>query len=55
MLSPTQKVFGRLTWKNVDDLSPSGADWNTTQGYYFKRTEVRQVSLAHNWVLAATS
>lgn len=50
VLSPTQKVFGRLTWKNVDDLSPSGADWNTTQGDHFKRTEVRQLAASHNWI-----
>ena len=50
VLSPMQKVFGRLTWKNVDDVSPSGSDWNTTQGDHFKRTEVRQVAGAHNWV-----
>lgn len=50
VLSPAQKIFGRLTWKNVDDLSPSGGDWNTTQGDHFKRTEVRQVAASHNWI-----
>ena len=50
MLSPTQKIFGRLTWKNVDDVSPSGGDWNTTQGDHFRRAEVRQVAAAHSWV-----
>jgi len=50
VLSPAQKVFGRLTWKNVDDRSPSGSDWNTTQGDHVKRTEVRQIAGAHNWV-----
>ena len=50
VLGPAQKVFGRLTWKNVDDMSPSGADWNTTQGEHFKRTEVRQIAGAHNWI-----
>jgi hypothetical protein len=50
MLSPTQKIFGRLTWKNVDDVGPSGGDWNTTQGDHVKRTEVRQVAAAHSWV-----
>ena len=49
-MSPTQKVFGRFTWKNVDDVSPANGDWNTTQGDHFRRTEVRQVSAAHNWV-----
>ena len=51
VMSPAQKVFARLTWKNVDDLSPSGGDWNTTQGDHFKRTEVRQVAAAHSWIL----
>jgi hypothetical protein len=50
VLSPTQKVFGRLTWKNVDDLSPSDNNWNTTQGDHFKRTEVRQIAGAHSWI-----
>ena len=50
VVSPAQKVFGRLTWKNVDDVSPSGGDWNTTQGDHFRRTEVRQIAAAHNWV-----
>jgi Carboxypeptidase regulatory-like domain len=50
VLGPSQKVFGRLTWKNVDDMSPSGSDWNTTQGDHFKRTEVRQIAGAHNWI-----
>lgn len=53
VLSPAQKVFGRLTWKNVDDMSPSGGDWNTTQGDHFKRTEVRQIAAAHSWVLGS--
>jgi hypothetical protein len=48
--SPTQKVFARFTMKNVDDLSPSGNDWNTTQGDHFRRTEVRQLAGSHNWV-----
>ena len=50
LLSSAQKVFARLTWKNVDDRSPSGADWNTTQGDHFKRIEVRQVAASHNWI-----
>jgi hypothetical protein len=48
--SASQKVFGRLTVKNVDDLSPSGSDWNTTQGDHFKRIEVRQLAGSHSWV-----
>lgn len=48
--SSSQKVFGRFTWKNVDNLSPSNGDWNTTQGDHFRRTEVRQIAASHNWV-----
>ena len=46
----TQKVFARFTIKNVDDLSPSGANWNTTQGDHFRRSEVRQLAASHNWI-----
>ena len=46
-------MFGRLTWKNVDDRSPGGGDWNTTQGDHFRRTEVRQIAASHNWVHGA--
>jgi hypothetical protein len=53
VLGPAQKVFGRVTWKNVDDMGPSGSDWNTTQGDHFKRTEVRQLAGAHSWVRGA--
>jgi hypothetical protein len=52
VMSPSQKVFGRLTVKNVDDLGPP-SDWNTTQGDHFKRTEVRQLAGAHNWIRGA--
>ncbi len=48
--APAHRVFARLTWKNVDDLSPSGSDWNTTQGDHIKRIEVRQVAGAHSWI-----
>lgn len=51
--SPGQKVFARLTWKNVDDMSPSGDGWNTMQGDHFRRTEVRQLTGSHNWVRGA--
>ena len=53
VLTSSQKVFGRLTWKNVDDRSPGGSDWNTTQGDHLKRTEVRQIAASHNWVHGA--
>ena len=49
-LSQTQKAFARVTWKNVDDMSPNGDSWNTQQGDHFRRTEVRQVAGSHNWV-----
>jgi hypothetical protein len=49
-LSTNQKVFARLTWKNVDDESPSGSDWNTMQGDHFKRIEVRQLAASHSWI-----
>jgi hypothetical protein len=50
VMSSSQKVFGRLTWKNVDDLGPTGNDWNTKQGDHFKRTEVRQIAAAHSLI-----
>ena len=50
ILSRSQKVFARLTWKNIDDQSPNGSDWNTTQGDHFKRVEVRQLAASHNWI-----
>jgi len=53
VLTTNQKIFGRLTWKNVDDQSPAGSDWNTMQGDHFKRTEVRQIAASHNWVHGA--
>jgi hypothetical protein len=51
--STTQKVFARFTMKNVDDLSPSSGDWNTTQGDHFKRIEVRQFAGSHSWIRGA--
>jgi hypothetical protein len=50
VMSSSQKLFGRLTWKNVDDLGPTGNDWNTKQGDHFKRTEVRQIAAAHSLI-----
>ena len=47
---PARKCSGASRSKNVDDLSPTGADWNTTQGDHFRRTEVRQLAGSHNWV-----
>jgi Carboxypeptidase regulatory-like domain/TonB dependent receptor len=48
ILSNRQKVFGRLSSKNVDKRGASG-NWNTKQGDSFKRTEVRQLAGSHNW------
>ena len=48
VVSNRQKVFGRLSSKNVDKRGAT-ANWNTKQGDSFKRTEVRQVAGSHNW------
>jgi len=53
VLTTQQKLFGRFTWKNVDNLGPSSGDWNTTQGDHFRRTEVRQLAASHNWIHGA--
>jgi hypothetical protein len=50
-LSQNQKVFGRLTWKNVEETGATGS-WNTKQGDPFRRTEVRQVVGSHNWTIS---
>jgi len=50
--SSSQKVFARLTIKNVDDLGPPSG-WNTTQGDHFRQTEVRQLAGSHNWIRGA--
>jgi hypothetical protein len=51
-LSQNQKVFGRLTWKNVENTGATGS-WNTKQGDPFRRTEVRQVVGSHNWTISS--
>ena len=48
VVSPSQKVFARLSSKNVDKRGATG-NWNTKQGDPFKRTEVRQLAGSHNW------
>src|SRR5262249_33223962 len=50
-LSAAQKLFARLTYKNIETTGADGTSWNTRQGESFKKTEVRQVAGAHNWVL----
>jgi len=52
-LSNQQKVFGRLTWKDVENRGASGS-WNTKQGDPLRRTEVRQLVGSHSWVLSGS-
>lgn len=53
LLSSTQRVFARLTWKDVDNID-APSSWNTKQGDPFRRTEVRQLAGAHSWTLSST-
>src|SRR5262245_53980137 len=53
-LSKNQKLFARLSIKDVESTGVSGTSWNTRQGQYFSKTQVRQVAGAHNWVLSNT-
>ncbi|MGK4277547.1 hypothetical protein, partial [Escherichia coli] len=62
-ISGSQKLNARLTYKDieatggdvalVDPGRPSGS-WNTKQGTAFKKTEVRQLAGAHNWVMSGS-
>ena len=52
VISPSQKIFARLTTKNVDKRGATG-NWNTKQGDPFKRTEVRQLAGSHNWTFGS--
>ncbi len=52
-ISPSQRVFGRLTWKDVDRREMTGS-WNATQGDSLRRTEVRQFVGSHNWTVTPT-
>jgi hypothetical protein len=45
--SPSQKLFGRVTVKNLDSSGATGS-YNTKQGEPFANTAVRQFALAHN-------
>src|SRR5262249_11927737 len=47
--SPSQKLFGRLTVKNIDTSGATGS-FNTKQGQPFSNTAVRQVALSHNLI-----
>jgi len=48
--SPSQKLFGRLTVKNLNSSGATGT-YNTKQGDPFANTEVRQLALAENAIL----
>src|SRR5262245_53819017 len=55
-LTGNQKLFARLTYKDVETTGadPTTTNWNTKQGQYFKKTEVRQLAGAHNWVMSGS-
>lgn len=53
LLSLSQRVFGRMTWKDVDKRSMTGS-WNTLQGDQVTRTELRQLVGSHNWTLSSS-
>jgi hypothetical protein len=52
-LSPTQRVFGRYTFKNLQTIGMAGS-WNPKQGDRSTSAEVRQLAGAHNWVLSSS-
>lgn len=52
-INPNQRVFARMTWKDVDRREMTG-NWNTTQGESFRRTELRQLAGTHNWTLTSS-
>ena len=51
-LSQKQKLFARVSYKDIDTTGVSGGSWNTKQGSYFAKTHVRQVAGAHNWIFS---
>lgn len=53
LLSTNQRLFGRMTWKDVDKSRMTGS-WNTTQGDQVTRTELRQLAGSHNWALSSS-
>src|SRR5262249_27662893 len=53
-LSAKQKLFARFSYKDVENTGVSGASWNTKQGQYFAKTQVRQLAGAHNWIKSNT-
>jgi len=50
--SAAQKLFGRLTMKNLETSGPTSntPNYNTIQGDPFNKVAVRQIALAHNLV-----
>jgi hypothetical protein len=52
VVSDSQKLFARFTFKDVESTGANGTAWNTKQGEYFSKTEVRQLAGAHNWILS---
>ncbi len=53
LLSTSQRVFTRFTWKNVDNRG-APSSWNTKQGDHFNRIEVRQLAGSHTWTIGPT-
>ncbi len=51
--SPTQRLFGRFTVKNVENVGATGS-WNTKQGDPFRRTEVRQFAATYTSTFGAS-
>ena len=53
ILTTSQKVFARFSYKDTELTGPNPtnpAGWNTRQGEFFSKTEVRQLAANHNWV-----
>src|SRR5262249_45184133 len=50
--SPTQKLFGRMTVKNLDTSGATGS-YNTKQGDPFANTAVRQLAIAENAIIGS--
>src|SRR5262249_54759046 len=52
VLTPAQKVFARFTFRDLDNTGTDGTSgYNTKQGLYSSRTEVRNLAVTHNWIL----
>ena len=49
ILSANQKVFGRMTWKNVDDQRPDGR-LEHDQGDHFSAPKCASSPASHNWI-----